>query len=333
MARVLTGAVGTVRTHAFRRGVLEDEGFPVAEITDRLTRPDVLVWVDVVDAGPDDLRPLADELGLHDLAVEDAVEPHQRPKVDRYPTHLFVTWKVVDLDPDRRRLVTAEVDAFVGDRWVVTAREPGAGSTEAALRGWSARPELVALGPGALVHGLLDQAVDGYMDVLDRIEDALDDVADEIFSGRPLPPDRQREWFDMRRAVTRLHRLVLPLREALSTLLHREHELVQPALLPYWQDLYDHVVTVTEATDGLRDLCASLSDADLSLRDYRQNQVMKTVSSWAAIIAVPTLVTGVYGMNVPFPGEGEVHGVVTALALIVAASVGLYVLFRRRGWL
>jgi magnesium transporter len=104
-------------------------------------------------------------------------------------------------------------------------------------------------------------------------------------------------------------------------------------MLPYWQDLYDHVIVVNETTDSLRDLVSSLVDANLSLRDYRQNLVMKKVSSWAAIVAAPTLVTGYYGMNVPFPGSGETGGVVVSSLVIVAVSLALYVLFRRRDWL
>ncbi len=123
------------------------------------------------------------------------------------------------------------------------------------------------------------------------------------------------------------------MREALSGLVRHEHALVNPAVLPYWQDLYDHVVVVSETTAGLRDIASSLVDANLALRDYRQNQVMKTVSSWAAIVAAPTLVTGYYGMNVPFPGFGETSGVIASTVIIVAISLGLYMLFRRRGWL
>ena len=136
----------------------------------------------------------------------------------------------------------------------------------------------------------------------------------------------------MRRAG-KFHRLVLPLPEALNGLVRRQHDIVDPVMLPYWQDLYDHVIVVNETTDSLRDLVSSLVDANLSLRDYRQNLVMKKVSSWAAIVAAPTLVTGYYGMNVPFPGSGETGGVVVSSLVIVAVSLALYVLFRRRDWL
>jgi magnesium transporter len=231
------------------------------------------------------------------------------------------------------RLDTSEVDAFVGGRWVVTVRASEGYDIDPVLRRWDDTPDLVATGPGALVHGVLDDIVDRYFDALGQFDAYYDEVSEEVFSERPLRLDQQREWFEMRRALAKFHRLVLPLREALSGLVRRQHDIVDPLMLPYWQDLYDHVIVVNETTDSLRDLVSSLVDANLSLRDYRQNQVMKKVSSWAAIVAAPTLVTGYYGMNVPFPGSGETLGVVVSSLVIVAVSLALYVLFRRRDWL
>jgi magnesium transporter len=325
--------MGNVRTRCYRAGVLDAEDFPVAEVSEHLAVPDTVVWVDFVHPDADDLAPLTEELGLHELAIEDALEPHQRPKIDRYPSHLFLSSHAVDLRSPDDRLHKTEVDAFIGDRWLVTVRASDAYSMDPVLRRWDGDPELVATGAGALVYWLLDDIVDGYFAALDRFDAYYERVGDSVFADRPLGPEDQREWFDMRRTLSQFHRLVLPLREALSVLVRHEHELVDPRLAPYWQDLYDHVLVVNETTDGLRDLASSLVDANLALRDYRQNQVMKTVSSWAAIVAVPTLVTGFYGMNVPFPGFADHAGVVTSSVLIVALSLGLYLLFRRRGWL
>ena len=137
----------------------------------------------------------------------------------------------------------------------------------------------------------------------------------------------------MRRAMVRFHRLVVPMREAISSLMRREHSAVAEELYPYFQDVYDHILRVSESSDSLRDLVSTIVETNLSLRDYRQNQIVKKVSSWAAIIAVPALVTGYYGMNVPYPGFAQTWGVVVSTALMVGASVGLYRLFRRIDWL
>ena len=123
------------------------------------------------------------------------------------------------------------------------------------------------------------------------------------------------------------------MREAVSSLMRREQAVVSPGLYPYYQDVYDHILRVTESTDALRDLVSTIVETNLSLRDYRQNQVMKKVTSWAAIIAVPTLITGFYGMNVPYPGSGRDWGVQLSLALIVVLSGSLYLVFRRKEWL
>jgi magnesium transporter len=133
--------------------------------------------------------------------------------------------------------------------------------------------------------------------------------------------------------MVRFHRLVVPLREAISSLMRREHSAVSEQLYPYFQDVYDHILRVGEATDSLRELVGTIVETNLSLRDYRQNQIVKKVSSWAAIIAVPALITGYYGMNVPYPGSGRVWGAAVASALIVSGTVGLYRLFRRIDWL
>jgi len=160
-----------------------------------------------------------------------------------------------------------------------------------------------------------------------------EEVSDGIFSDRPLDPSEQRRWFDMRRALVRFHRLVVPLREAVSSLMRREQGIVSEGLYPYYEDVYDHILRVSESSDSLRDLVSTIVETNLSLRDYRQNQIVKKVGSWGAIIAVPALITGYYGMNVPYPGSGTYAGVLASAALMVAVSIGLYLLFRHWDWL
>jgi magnesium transporter len=324
--------MGDVRTRCYRDGHLDAEGFPVAAVSEHLERADTLVWVDFRHPTADDLAEVAAELGLHELAVEDALEPHQRSKIDRYATHLFMAAYAARLDRDQAELVKTEVDAFVGKQWLVTVRSDEFDMAPV-LERWDSAPELVAVGVGFLLYALLDVIVDGYFDAISAFDDYYDEVGDGIFSDRPVGPEQQREWFEMRRTLTRFYRLVAPLREALSGLLRRERELVHPDLLPYYQDLYDHVLVVSEGADSLRDLVSSLVEANLSLRDYRQNQVMKKVTSWAAIIAVPTLITGYYGMNVPYPGFEQQTGVLVSTAVMVLLSLGLYGIFKRRDWL
>ncbi len=201
------------------------------------------------------------------------------------------------------------------------------------VRRWDRSPDLVVHGVSFLLYGLLDIVIDGYFDAVQSFDDYYDDVSAGLFNDRPLSPDEQRHWFEMRRALVRLHRLVVPMREAISGLMRREHATLPEILYPYYQDVYDHVLRVSESTDSLRELVSTIVETNISLRDYRQNQVMKKVTSWAAIVAVPTLITGWYGQNVPYPGSEQTWGVYASAGLCFAVSGSLYLLFRRRGWL
>ncbi|MGH9116508.1 MAG: magnesium transporter CorA family protein [Acidimicrobiales bacterium] len=325
--------MGEALTRVYRKGVLEAEGFPVADVSEHLEDPDTVVWVDLCGASKPDLHELADELGLHELAVEDALEPHQRPKIDRYATHLFLSSHDVRLDLASAELATSEIDAFINERWLITVRADHAFSMEDVVARWDRSPDLAVHGVGFLLYGLLDVIVDNYFDVVQAFDDYYDEVSSGLFADQPLDPSKQRHWFDMRRAMVGFHRLVVPMREVVSSLMRLDHPAVSDHLYPYFQDVYDHILRVNESTDSLRDLVSTMVETNLSLRDYRQNLIVKKVSSWAAIITVPALVTGYYGMNVPFPGFGAASGVVASSAIIAIAGVLLYLTFRWRDWL
>jgi magnesium transporter len=325
--------MGEARTRVYRRGVLHAQGFAVDEVSDYLEQADTIVWVDFCAPSKADLDGLAVELGLHELAVEDALGPHQRPKLDHYATHRFLSCHAVAVDPERGELAVSEIDAFVDTRWIVTVRKDTGFSIDDVQRRCDRSPDLAAHGVGFLLYGLLDVVVDGYFDAVQAFDDFYDRVSEGIFAEQPLDAAQQRHWFEMRRALVRFHRLVVPMREVVSALMRREQGFVSESLYPYYQDIYDHILRVTEATDSLRDLVGTIVETNLSLRDYRQNQIVKKVSSWAAIIAVPALITGYYGMNVPFPGFARHSGVVASTALIVIISATLYALFRRQDWL
>jgi magnesium transporter len=325
--------VGQVQTRVYRKGALEAEGFPIADVSEHLDQLDTVVWVDLCGPNEHELHELALELGLHELAVEDALGPHQRPKLDHYATHRFLTCHAVRMEPGATELDKTEIDAFVGDRWLITVRENQRFSMDPVLRRWDRSPELATYGVSYLLYGLLDIVIDGYLGVVRAFDDYYDEISEGIFDERPLDPTQQRDWFHMRRALVMFHRLVVPMRETISTLMRREHTAVPEDLYPYYQDVYDHILRVNESTDSLRDLVGTIVETNLSLRDFRQNQIVKKVSSWAAIVAVPAAITGYYGMNVPYPGSGQTWGVILSALLMVTVSVGLYVLFRRRDWL
>ena len=320
-------------TRVYRNGVMECEGFDIGKVSEYLAEGDTMVWIDMCAPSKEQLLELADELSLHELAVEDALSEHQRPKLDRYDSHLFMSMHAVRVDTDSGDLDKTEIDAFINARWIVTVRKDEGFSMEPVIRRWDRSPQLAKNGVSFLLYGLIDEIVDEYFLAIQTFDDFYDEVSERIFSERPLNPDQQRQWFRMRQALVKFHRLVVPMREAVTGLMRREQSVVAEPLYPYYQDVYDHLIRVVESTDALRDLVSTIVETNLSLRDYRQNLVMKQVTSWAAIIAVPTLITGYYGMNVPFPGAGETSGVIWSAVLLVSLSGLLALLFRRRGWL
>jgi magnesium transporter len=320
-------------TRAYWNGVLEAEGFPVADVSGYLERPDVVIWVDLCEASAEQLHELAGELGLHELAVEDALSEHQRPKVDRYATHSFLSTHCVRLNVAEGELEETEIDAFLHHRWLITVRKNEGFSMEPVLQRWSRSPDLAPHGVTFLLYCLLDVVVDGYFEAIRGFDEYYDEVSSEIFLERPLNPTQQQRWFDMRRAMVRFHRLAIPMRELVSGLMRRDHTAVSEELYPYFQDVYDHILRVSESSDSLRDLVSTIVDTNLSLRDYRQNQIVKKVTGWAAIIAVPTLITGYYGMNVPYPGFAQEWGFIASILLMLGVSLTLYIVFRRQDWL
>jgi magnesium transporter len=325
--------MGESKTRVYRKGDLEAEGFPVAEVSEYLLEDDTVVWVDFCGPSEEQLDELAEELGLHELAIEDALEPHQRPKLDRYATHLFLSCHAVQVDVDEGALDKTEIDAFINERWLITVRKDDGLPIEPVLERWDRSPDLARYGVSFLLYGLLDVIVDSYFEAVQSFDEYYEDVSDGIFADRPLDPSQQRHWFEMRRAMVGFHRLVVPMREAVSSLMRREHSVVVEELYPYFQDVYDHILRVSESSEWLRDLVSTIVETNLSLRDYRQNQIVKKVSSWAAIIAVPALITGYYGMNVPYPGSQQPWGAIVSSALIIGGTLALYRLFRRIDWL
>lgn len=325
--------MGAEHTRAYRNGIVVAEGFPVSEVSDHLAQPDTVVWVDFCGPTADDLHEVADELGLHELAVEDALAKHQRPKLDHYPTHIFFSCHAAKVNESLDGLDESEINAFVNEHWIVTVRKADGFPVDRVIERWDRSPDLARFGSAFFLYGLIDAVVDDYFDTIQVFDEFYDEISAGIFNEDPMDPRQQMHWFQMRQALVRFHRLAVPMREAISGLMRREHHSVPEGLYPYFQDVYDHILRVTESTDALRDLVATIVETNLSLRDYRQNQVMKKVTSWAAIIAVPTLITGFYGMNVPYPGFARHSGFNMSVALMLILSVGLYTSFKRKEWL
>jgi magnesium transporter len=320
-------------TRLYRDGMLDAKDFPAAQISDYLQEPGTVVWLDLCEPDRADLEVVSQEFGLHPLAVEDAVQQHERPKLDRYEDHAFLTAYAVDLDAASGKLMTSELAAFATPRALITVRKDPSFDIDGVVARWDSSSDLAAHGVGFLLWGLLDFVVDGHFATVQQLDEAMEGLEDLLFDERSHGAEVQRRSFELRKSLVVLRRVVLPMREVVNTLLRRDLGLVDQAMGPYFQDVYDHVLRVTEWTESLRDLVSTILETNLTIQGNRLNSIMKKVTSWAAIIAVPTAVTGFYGMNVPYPGFAQRSGFVASVLLVVALSGGLYLLFRRLDWL
>jgi len=325
---------GAARTRLYRDGRLVLADFPVADISAHLGDRGCLIWLDLCNPTPHDFDVIGQEFGLHELAVEDALAQQQRPKLDRYATHLFLSAYAVTLDPDTGRLDAGEIAVFVTRTALITVRTSDGFDIDGVVARWDSSPDLVAHGVGFLLYALLDHIVDGHFAAVQRLDDGIEELEDLLFAeGREQLHAVQRRSFELRKNLVLLRRVVLPMREVVNALMRRDLDVVAEPMMPYYQDVYDHVLRATEWTESLRDLVTTVLETNLTIQGNRLNLIMKKVTSWAAIIAVPTAITGFYGQNLPYPGFGTYGGFLFSTALILALSSLLYVTFKHRDWL
>ncbi len=321
------------RTRLYRDGELVQEDFPVGDISDHIEETDAFVWLDYCAPTDDELATIARELSLHPLAVEDAAHEHQRPKLDRYDSHLFISAYALRLDAQSGELETTEIGVFVTPRALVTVRKNEGVDIEGVVARWDESAELAVNGVSFLLWGLLDYIVDGHFEAVQSLDAEIETLEDLLFDEAPRESEVQRRSFELRKSLVLLRRLVLPMREVVNSLMRRDLHVLDQAMVPYYQDVYDHVLRATDWTESLRDLVTTILETNIAIQGNRMNLVMKKVTSWAAIIAVPTAITGFYGQNVPYPGFSAHWGFWFSSALIVLISGGLYWAFRRRDWI
>jgi len=321
------------RNRVYRNGVLEIEDFPAAQISDYLEQPDTVVWLDLESPDAAELDLLAEEFGLNQLAVEDATHEHQRPKVDHYDTHIFISLYGVHLDRDTSTLFSSELAVFASPRWLITVRKSGGFDMSHVEHGWDTNPDLAKHGVGFLLYGLLDHVIDGHFATVQELDEAIEQVEARLFDAKPQPLEVQKRSFQMRKALVDLRRVSLPMREVVNTLLRRDLGFVTDALAPYYQDIYDHVLRVTEWTESLRDLVTTIQDSNLQVQSNRLNEVMKKLTAYAAIFGAVAAITGFFGQNLPYPGFANNAGLTVMAILLAAAVLGLAALFKFKDWL
>ncbi len=327
-------------SRVWRDGELVASDIPLTDLDGYLADPSALTWLDLCDPEGEVLEQLSGELQLDRHAVEDAIAPRERAKVSRHATHLFLTCYSAELptgDDGLPELRAGRISAFVMPRGLITVRLTGVSTiaVDELLDRWAGEG-LLGHGVWALVHGLLDLVVDGHFEAVQVMDDKLEALEDLLFEQSVRTREVQQRVFALRKALVRLRRVVLPMREVVAGVMRQRltnGTVPSRELDGEFNDLYDHVLRAAEWTESLRDMVASVFETNLSLQDARLNTIMKKLASWAAIIAVPTAVTGWFGQNLPYWGSGEQGGLWQSVLLIIVGTTGLYWLFRRNDWL
>ena len=323
-------------TRLYEGGGVVAEGFGVADIPRLLDEhPKAVVWVDLFDPDMGELDAVAAQFRLHPLAVEDAVHDHQRPKLDRYADHIFMNVYAVHVTTgDGGPAVhKAEISSFITERALITVRKSES-DVSAFVRRWDADSDLARDGGVAfLVYGLLDVVVDGHFAAARALDEAMDEAEDAILEEGGAPRPIRMYGFALRKALAALRRPVAPMPDLIAQVLRAETGMVDEHLAPYYRDIDDHARRATETIDSARDRINGLLEADLNEQSNQLNDVTRKLAAWAAIIAVPTALTGFFGQNVPYWGYERVSGFVASLLLIVVTAGGLYLYLKRRGWL
>jgi magnesium transporter len=324
----------TITARLYRDGHLADPALDPMRVSDVLQEPGTLVWLDVDRPTPEVMSALQEEFGFHELAIEDSLSPHQRPKAEQYDGYYFLVCYFIDVgDADEDGIRAKELAAFVSDRYLVTVRKTEDIDLQPMVKQWEAHAQRLSEGGGAMLYVLLDRVVDGYFEAVDRLEDETEGLEERVLADDDAGEARTA-IFALRKKLFRTRRAVAPLRDVLDSLQRRTLPVVTPVLEPYYRDVYDHVLRVTDYIDTLRDILSSVFDAHLSAVSNRLNETVKRLTSWAAIVAVPTLIASVYGMNFRhMPELSWRFGYLFAVGLMVGLSALLYRLFKRQNWL
>ena len=291
------------------------------------------VWIGLYEPDEPLLRKVQEEFGLHDLAVEDALRAHQRPKLEEYGEALFVVLRTAQPGSAEGRIAFGETHVFMGRDYVVSVRH-GASLSYAAVRArCESTPHLLKQGPAFVLYAIMDFVVDHYFPIAEMLEDELEHLEEEIFGGTYDRRTTERVY-DLKRDLVALKRTVTPLIDVCNRLVRYDVSLIPEVTRPYFRDVYDHVIRINETVDNLRELLNTALEAHLSLVAVGQNEVTKRLAAWAAILAVPTAVAGIYGMN--FESMPELrwrYGYEGVLAFIAVVCGTLYWRFKRSGWL
>ena len=316
----------------YQDGVRREGELPLEDAYEAGREPNAFVWIGLYEPTEDEFDSVREEFGLHELAVEDAIKAHQRPKLEIYGDSVFVVLKPVRYNELEDRVEIGEVMLFIGDGFVVSVRHGEAHELSGVRRKLESQPELLKCGTGAVLHALLDTVVDDYTPVIDDLDTEIQEVETDVFS--PDGSNPAERIYKLKREVLDLDGAMEPLRDPLDRLMMGKIPLIDENLRPYFRDVYDHLVRALDRVIAFRDLLTSVLEANLTQVSVRQNEDMRKISAWVAIAAVPTMIAGIYGMNFDHMPELDwKFGYPVVVGGILIVCIALYRMFRRNGWL
>jgi len=303
----------------------------VEAISDVLAQPDTFVWVGLHEPDEALLLRLQEEFDLHDLAIEDARSAHQRTKIEAYGDSLFIVVQTAQLAGGH--IALGETHVFLGPRYLVTVRHGASLSYAPARRSCEHTPDLLSLGPSYGLYGVLDFIVDNLLPIVRDFREELQELEQDIFAAS-FNRDTVRRLYDMQRDLLTLRLAVSPLQDVISQLMRLHPQLIPDELHAYFRDVHDHVTRVNDAIGAMREMLAAAINVNLSLVTFGQNEVMKKLAGWAAMLAAPTLITSWYGMNFQHMPELAQPWSYPAIIGVVACVVGgIYLGLKRAKWL
>jgi len=301
-------------------------------LREQAREPGDFVWIGIHDPDARELEDVAHTYELHPLAIEDAVKAHQRPKLERFGDSLFLVLKTLWYVDETDQVETGEIAMFVGSDFVVTVRHGRGAELHSAREYLEHRESVLLHGPGAVIYAVCDRVVDGYSDVVDDLVVDVDEIEASVFSSQRT--NDSARIYTLKRELAEVRRAVLPLREPMNRFAAGTVPLVHPEASPFFRDVADHLARAAETVDSLDSLLSTAFDAHLAQISVQQNDDMRKISAAVGLAAGPTLVAGIYGMNFTHMPELDwTYGYPMALGLMVAISGGLYLRFKKSGWL
>jgi len=316
----------------YREGRRSDGNVAVHEAVSACREPEAFVWIGLYEPTEDEFDSIRREFQLHELAVEDAIHAHQRPKLEAYGDMVFVVLKTARYIDPEEVLRLGEILIFLGRDYIITVRHGEASELRGVRMRLEREPERLSRGPGAVLHAIVDQVVDDYGPALAGLGQDIDEVEDEVFSSsRDNPAER---IYKLKRETLEFNKATGPLVEPVDRLARGHYDLIHPEVRAYFRDVNDHLMRVHDQLEGYRDLLTSVLEANLAQVTVRQNQDVRTISAIVAILAVPTMVAAIYGMNFEHMPELEwTFGYPFVIGVMVVVCVLLYRWFKRIGWL